>query len=289
MITNIHKIPEIFLRALERDDYNDGGVDISVTRLIQPPKLVALQELHRNELSQDLGSKIWLILGKTLHKILEECSEETAIVEQRFFTERHEYKISGAFDKYDPKTRTITDYKFTTAYGAMNGGRSEWVSQLNLLALLARENDLPVENLNLCLVLRDWSQTQFERSKDYPPAPILQLPVELWSEEKAEEYLDTRVRLHQAARIHLLEGQDNLYDCSPQERWQTPDVFAVMKPGRKTAVRLHDTECAAKAYAETAGPDHYVDHRPGKSIRCESYCPCQKVCDQGRALQAQAK
>jgi hypothetical protein len=47
--------------------------------------------------------------------------------------------VSGQIDRYEPDTLTLQDYKFTTSYSAQNGAKSEWIWQLNLLALLAKE------------------------------------------------------------------------------------------------------------------------------------------------------
>ena len=92
------------------------------------------------------------------------------------------------------------------------------------------------------------------------------MPVELFSEEKAEWYLNSRLQAYISAKSRLPE-------CSPEERWVRPDIFAVFKPGGKRAVRLFDSEAEALAFAENSGGGLYVQKRPGSSIRCEVYCP----------------
>ena len=92
------------------------------------------------------------------------------------------------------------------------------------------------------------------------------MPVELFSEEKAEWYLNSRLQAYIAARSQMPE-------CSPEERWARPDIYAVLKPGGKRAVRLFESENEALAFAEKSGGGFYVQKRPGSSVRCEMYCP----------------
>ena len=52
-----------------------------------------------------------------------------------------------------------------------------------------------------------------------------------------------------------------------------------MKNGRKTAIKLFDSEADADAYAGELGNSHYVEHRPAVSRKCEDYCSCCDFCN----------
>ena len=277
--TNKFNLPAPVVKAVQRDTYNPGISDVSVTRLILPPKVVILQETYRDQIVEDVSDGFFRMLGRCVHKLLEEKDAE-AVVEHRFYsTERLQGLIvSGQVDRYEPNTRTIQDYKFTTCYSAQNGAKSEWVAQLNLLALLARENGCPVENLELILLLRDHSKTQCDRTSNYPPSPVIRMPVEIFSEEKAEWYLNSRLQAYISAKSQMPE-------CSPEERWARPDMFAALKPGGKRAVRLFDCETDARAFADASKDELIVQKRPGASIRCESYCPVSQFCEQWKQIQ----
>lgn len=84
---------------------------------------------------------------------------------------------------------------------------------------------------------------------------------------------EKRIRLHQQARVELPE-------CSPEERWATSDQWALMKEGRKTAIKLYDTESEAQVALSACGPKHFVERRLGRDIRCADYCPVSKFCQQ---------
>ena len=70
--------------------------------------------------------------------------------------------------------------------------------------------------------------------------------------------------------------------CTPEQRWQQPDIWAVRTPGRKSAVKLHDTPAAAYAHAAEL-KNGYVEQRPGAPIRCLNYCPVAGFCQQRQA------
>jgi hypothetical protein len=67
--------------------------------------------------------------------------------------------------------------------------------------------------------------------------------------------------------------------CSPEERWDRPAKFAVMKTGNKRAVRLFDERGTADQLAAEKGEGHYVEFRQGESIRCQSFCLCCRYCN----------
>lgn len=83
-ITNRYNLPKSIVAAIKNDTY-DSKADISISRLVMPPRIVALQESHKDQIEEDASDRVWSLLGKTIHKILEE-HEPTAIVEHRFFT-----------------------------------------------------------------------------------------------------------------------------------------------------------------------------------------------------------
>lgn len=271
-ITNKFNLPESIVNAIRNDPYTSGPCDISVTRLISPPRKVALERAHFKDLEQDSSDMLWSLFGQAMHVVLERAGQNV-ITEARLSIERQGWVISGQLDHYDPTTGVLCDYKTCSVYGIRNGGRSEWEAQLNILATLLREHGYTVNQLQIVVILRDWSKSQAQRNSDYPTQPVVTIEIPLWSEEKCEEFIDERIRLHQAAR-------DKLPECTGEERWQTANIFALMKEGRKTAVKLFEDENEAEAACKAAGDKHHLVFRPGKSIRCENYCPAAPFCEQ---------
>ncbi len=276
-ITNELGLPNALVAAVKNDPYNPGTCDISVTRLIAPARKVVLEAQHANEISEDVSDRLWALFGQAVHTVLERAEEGT-LVEKRLTINRQGWKISGQFDRLVINDGVLQDYKITTTYSAKNGGRAEWEQQLNVLATILREHGYPVKQLEVIAILRDWTQSQVDRIVDYPVKPAMRIPVMLWPEEQCEEFIDERIRVHQAARTVLPE-------CSAEERWERSGQWALMKAGRKTAVKLFDSESDAMTAAEAAGNGHCVEHRPGRWLRCEMYCPAARFCQKWQQFQ----
>ena len=85
------------------------------------------------------------------------------------------------------------------------------------------------------------------------------------------------------AKLAALEASD-VFICSPDQRWERGEHWAVMKTGRKTAMKRCDTatEAATIAGGITGG---YVEHRPGDPVRCRSWCNVRQFCDFGKTLE----
>jgi len=291
-ITNNRNLPDIILRAVQNDPYSRGKSDISVTQLINPPQQVALQHLHKEELIEDVADRIYALLGSSVHHMIERAAGPDDRVEERIFAKVHGWTVSGQFDLLEPDG-TLSDVKVTSVWSikdAIKHGKSDWESQLNLLAeLLDMEGECP-SRLQIIAIARDWSKTGRMRDKDYPGQVEL-IPIELWEKEKRRAYLEERVDLHQRAR----KGD---YDrCTMEETWAKPDKYAVMKEGRKSALRLLDSLSAAGKWCVDNNHGSFlsrfgdevrfipdkgisIERRQGEATRCEYYCNVRDYCSQ---------
>ena len=286
-ITNEAGLPDALVRAVENDPYHANRTgDISCTRLINAPRIRCLTQRHAADITEDASDRMWSLLGQSVHTILERAHTvfEPAITERRLFAEIKGWQVSGAFDRLGLlEGGVMQDYKVTSAWGVIGGPKPEWEAQLNVLAWLAARNRIKVSRLEVVAILRDWSRGKARAGGNYPSHQVKVLAVPMWSKTEAGAYVAERVKLHQAAE---LLSDDELPECTPTERWQGADVFAVKKPGRKSAIKLHDTPEAAAAQVAELGGAHYLEHRPGQSVRCLDYCPVASFCNQWAAEQA---
>ena len=282
MFTNIQNLPEPVVKALSSDDYSSGAVNSSVTTLIDSPQIKILSRKHQDDISYDVSERLWSVLGTAVHNMFEDHASGDYLSEERLFTEVNGWKISGAIDIQKTEkdgSVTILDYKCTSVWSVIFGKES-WQQQLNFYAYLVRKcKGLSVSKLQICAVLRDWKQSEAEFKPDYPKSPITVIDIPLWSTSQQDEFVSNRVRLHQDAETAYAMGQE-IAPCSSEERWLRPTKYAVMKKGRKRAVKLHDNETEAHGHAETLGKDHLVELRKGEAVRCEKYCPVALFCPQ---------
>ena len=274
--TNRHNIDPAIAQAVMQDDYELVG-DISVTGLIRPPQIAALEAQHGDEIEQDVSDGLWRLLGQSMHQVLQTGRLAGAIQEKRLVVEVQGWKVSGAFDIYYDDSNTIKDFKVTSVWSYIFGGRAEWQAQVNLYAYLAEQNGIQVDELKIVMLLRDWNKSGLKGNVDYPPIPFVEVGISKWPSEFTQRFLEERVTLHQSAR----EG--NYGPCSDEERWAQPETWAVQKVGAKRAWRVFKSmEDAVNLAGKAKG--YTVEHRPGKNVRCSGYCPVARFCEQAREL-----
>lgn len=316
MLTNRMNLPASVVAAVTNDPYTRGDSDVSVTQLIAPQYQIKLR--NEVEVVEDAADRIWSLLGQAVHSVLERayggrlskakfvprefvprmleamlqagCSEEQMAsateavspdyhltpgdfyrkhgwsTERRVYAQMGGLTVSGQYDVIEHGV--LQDFKVTTVWSVIGDHKEEWEQQLNLLRLLAHHNGIEVEALRIVAILRDWSKGR-ANTADYPSAQAQTVDIPLWSLDRAEKYMLDRVRAHTSTNPPV---------CSDAERWKKEDVYAVMKEGRKSAIRLHSTSDDAEAHLEELGKGHSVVLRPGEYTRCFSYCNVSHAC-----------
>jgi len=305
-ITNKFGLPQPFVDFIKNDKYSKGDADISVTSLIDSPRVSLMKQKHKDEIEIDAIDQIWSLFGTSVHAILER-SEDTQFseTEQRLYTDVEGWKLSGAIDRQEIDKKTglvdIVDYKVTSVWSVIFG-KIEWERQLNLYAYLCEKNYHPVftdfseqkkevNKLNICAILRDWNRREAEQKEGYPKTPIVLVDIPLWSKEERERYVNERINLHQNAQINFDMGGD-LPLCSDEERWKKKDTWAVKKKGQKRAIRVLESEKDAieyinwhektdNAYTPKYNGGYEIEFRQGEYNRCKgNYCSVAQFCDQ---------
>jgi hypothetical protein len=278
-ITNKFNLPESFINVLERKQYTRGKAHYSATDYTNPIQIVLLKQRYDNEIEQDASEMLWALLGSATHYILNEGEPRNAIVEERLYTEIEGRVLSGQSDLYH-EDGTISDYKVTSAWTSVYGSRiTIWTQQLNIYAYLYRVHGFIVNRLEVVAIYRDWTLNQAQRSQDYPQQQVEVIKVDLWDLDKQEKFLADKTR-----EFKKYENVDDakLPQCTSEDMWEQPAQYAIMKEGRKSAVRVFDTESEAINFlinnADTK-PQH-IEFRPGKRTRCENYCVVNKFCKQ---------
>jgi hypothetical protein len=286
-ITNNFKLPEFVVDALTFSDYSRGDSQISVTQLIDSPRVVQLQKQFADEQKKDAVDFVWSRFGTSVHNMFEEslkAAESDAITEERLFTEWRGWTLSGAIDVQEIHDDgvTISDFKVTSVWSVIND-KPSWHQQLNSYAYLVRKaKGQTVKKLQIVALLRDWSRRKAEQESNYPSAPVVVIDIPLWSNEEQDKYVDEQMEKHVDAEFDAATEQ-TLIACTGEERWEKETVYAVMKKGRKSAVKLYPTEYAAQERANL-DPKLSVEVREGEKTRCKGdWCGVSHWCDQYQA------
>ena len=274
--TNNFNLPPEIVKAIVNDDYDHPTDEktIPCSKLISPPRINILSKRHDNEIVKDISDDIWALLGTSVHYILSKQSDGVAIIEHRISVPYNGYVITGKPDYYNPQTGEIKDYKVSSVWKYIYGpteGYTEWEEQLNVYAWLLRKSGSTVAKLTITAILRDWQQREAWNNPSYPNIQIQQIDLPLWSEEDQEKFV--------SEKLSALLRNDGLADgeldlCTPSQRWASPTTWALMKEGRKSAVKVF------KELPEIEVPEGCsIVERPGKDKRCENYCNVNKFCE----------
>ena len=283
-ITNKFNVPETLVALATRDYYSKGKSDYSVTEIISPPRIQRLRRTHFEEIEQDVSDMLWMLLGTALHVVAERSEVLGHTNEERLSAGINGIILSGAIDlqKDDEDGVTITDYKFTSAWALMND-KPEWEQQQNIYKyLVERVKKKPVKGLKICALIRDWSRRDAQNKPDYPQAPIQVIDIPMWTFDRTEAFIKERVEMHRDSKVSADWG-DELPLCSDEERWLRPTTYAVKKDGRKTAIRVFDTQDEADALLkEMPEKDKgFIEIRKGEAVRCTgNFCGVSQWCSQ---------
>ena len=300
-LTNRFNLPDAIVRGVRKinEQYDNEGADISATQLITAPRINALRKKHFPDMEKDISEEWYAAFGSALHYILSLGISGGQIAEERLHGWVNGFHISGAIDLQTPLpdgTWKLSDYKVCPVYAVQkndDGGKEEWEEQLNVLAHLVEvSKGIEVSEIEIVAVIRDWSRTQAQSDPNYPLAPIVPIPIRLWSKEERNDYVRRKVFEHQQALMDVELGEP-LPPCTAAERWSKQDKWAVYKNANKRASKVFTSEEEAESFVaanETAKDKYRVEYRPGQSTRCVgNYCGVSQWCEQWAEIKAEMK
>jgi hypothetical protein len=275
-ITNKLNLPEVFINVLMRDEYTRGNADISCTSLLLPPRIFQLRERHADEIEEDVADAIWKIFGKAIHKIKEEGAPLESLPEERLYHRCNGWTVSAAIDLY--VNQGLEDYKVTSFWTVVYGSRvEEWHWQLEYNRLMWLNYNFKVNRLRNILLLRDWSAFQAKKIQGCPQSQVHIIEHELKSIQEVEASMLERVKIHQSC-VGVKDNELPL--CTPEERWRKDEKWAVMKEGRKTALKVCSLEDEANELLDKQWKRAtHIEHRKGEDVRCKDYCEVNKFCN----------
>jgi len=285
LVTNKHNLPEPIYRALLGESlglerkFKFTPKHVGLTKLLMPPQIALLMARHDDEIEEDASDRAWALDGIADHKVLEDTNMWNVIKEVPMSLTLDNWTIYMRLDLYHPFT--LYDYKRTSVWSYIFGGRDEWEQQLNCYAYAARCNfALKIDRLRSILRFRDWQKNKAKTDKKYPPIPLHIVDVPIWSDNQSSDFLRNRISIYKKA---LESPDEELPPCSREDRWVRDTTWAVMRKGRKSALRVLNSKKEAEDWMIinlTSPTGIYIEERPGQSVRCEEYCAARPFCRQ---------
>ncbi len=284
-LTNDMGLPQPFVDAATSDhEYTQKRY--SVTSVLKGTRESILQRRHDGEIEQDVSDMVWAIFGSAVHGILERSQEtESQLKENWLSVDMGDgYELSGIFDLYDDSTGVVTDYKTATAWKVVFGEFDDWKRQTLCYVWMLRQIGFEKAHRGeIVAMLKDHSKTKAKADHTYPQHPVYRIGWDFTDEELEECGKALKEKFEEIRRCEQLPD-DELPMCTEEERWHKADKWAVMKEGRKSAVKLYDSEQEAQERADKEGEKFYVEHRPGDDPKCRDYCSACEFCAHYREL-----
>jgi hypothetical protein len=277
IITNKLNLPESFVN-MAKQDYIFADNEYRVTSLLKGIRETILERRHFNEIEQDVSDMIWLLFGTAVHGILEHQQEgDNEIKEERIKVTIGDYLLSGQFDLYNDETKTITDYKTCSVWKVIFGDYSDWRRQTLIYAWMIRQFGFEADNAEIIALMKDHSKRDAKIKENYPQLPVQKIKFKFTDEDftEIEEWLKSRfAEIAEAEKL----PDDELPLCTPEERFNSGDKYAVMKKGRKTAMRVLDSMEEAEKWQADNGGD-FIETRKGEDKKCKDYCLACQFCN----------
>lgn len=274
IVRNAQNLPETLVKAVSIEKHNKDG-RYSATTLLKGACEVMLTKRHWDDIEVDASDSIWAIFGTAVHAVFEEQKDDT--FKEEFFTVNvSNSKVTGRIDCYDLEKEMIVDWKTTSCWKVIYKDFSDWYKQGMIYAWLLKKSGLSVKHCKFVALLKDHSKSKAMRDREYPQSPVYTYEFDVTDEalEETEKFI--------VAKVKEFEESENVKDedllpCSFEERWATKSKWAVMKKGRKSALKLCDSESEAEDYKSAKGGD-YIEYRKGENKKCDSYCNCREWC-----------
>ena len=278
-ITNKLNLPQPFVDAVSKE-YQYKNKQYSVTSLLKGTCQTLLERRHADEIEQDVSDMVWAIFGTAVHSILEKGQEtQDQLKENWLAIDIGDYKLSGIFDLYDAKEKKVTDYKTGSIWKVQFDDFEDYRKQLLIYAYMLRFIGFECDKGEIVMMLKDHSKSKATFDINYPQHPVV-VKTFNFSDENFKD-IDLYIR-NKFNEIKTLESvsDDELPPCTKEERWHRDDTYAVMKEGRKTAVKVCNSQEEANNYIANNNLDkkHYVEFREGKDSKCDEYCNACKWC-----------
>ena len=280
-VTNKLNMPAAFVNAVSTARHNAAGC-FSATTINKGAKEIILSDRHFDEITVDAADSVWAVWGTAVHALLE-SQPDNNFHEEFFKVPVSNSFVTGQVDSYDMENATIYDWKTASVWKVQFADFDDWRRQGMTYAWLLKQSGLDVKKCVFVALLKDHSKTKAKTDSSYPQSPVFIYEFDVTAADMEETAARILAKVQEIENAYKLDD-DAIEPCSAEERWADGEKWAVMKNGRKTAIKLFDNSADADAMAGEMGNAYYVEHRPAISRKCGDYCNCKDFCNFYKAM-----
>lgn len=280
-VTNKLNLPAAFVNAVSTNRHNAAGC-FSATTLNKGAKEIILSDRHFDEITVDAADSVWAVWGTAVHALLE-SQPDNNFHEEYFKVPVSNSFVTGQVDSYDMENGVINDWKTASVWKVQFNDFKDWRAQGLTYAWLLQQSGLEVKKCRFVALLKDHSKTKAKNDSSYPQSPVFIYEFDVTAADMEETAARILTKVQEIESAYKLDD-DDIEPCSEEERWADGEKWAVMKNGRKTALKVLDNQLDADAMAGEMGNAYYVEHRPAISRKCGDYCKCKEFCNFYKAM-----
>lgn len=174
---NVAEFP-IIVSIADSQREDDGYLHVS--DLVYPARQYWLKKRHDIYLPADALVDRWI--GDCVHQAIARTNIGSHELKLRMIVDGVE--IVGTLDYKPARITMIVDYKTCKEYKAgwirkqgIEKIAPDWCNQLNMYRMLCERNDLPVESMQVVMILKDYSPSRKAKAKSYSASPIVTVDV----------------------------------------------------------------------------------------------------------------
>lgn len=276
IITNKFNLPQAFV-SMAQSDYKHAENEYRVTQLLKGIRETMLERRYADKIEQDVSDMVWLLFGTAVHSVLENQEEgKDELKETRVKINVGNSVLSGQFDLYNETEKKIVDYKTCSVYKILFNDFSDWRKQTLIYAYMMKKKGFEVEKAEIIAFMKDHKKSDAKFKPDYPKQPVKKITF-IFSDkdfEEIEKFINKRIsQLEEAERME----DDKLPLCTAEERYNSGDKYAVLKRGRKSALRVLNSYEEALSWKADNGGDT-IEMRAGEDKKCMDYCSACQFC-----------
>ena len=281
IVSNRLNLPAAFVNAVSTARHNAAGC-FSATTLNKGAKEIILTDRHFDEITVDAADSVWAVWGTAVHALLE-SQPDNNFHEEYFKVPISNSYVTGQVDSYDMENGVINDWKTASVWKVQFNDFKDWRAQGLTYAWLLQQSGLEVKKCRFVALLKDHSKTKAKTDSSYPQSPVFIYEFDVTAADMEETAARILAKVQEIESAYKLDD-DAIEPCSAEERWADGEKWAVMKNGRKSAVKVLDNQLDADAMAGEMGNAYYVEHRPAISRKCGDYCNCKDFCNFYKAM-----
>lgn len=271
LITNKFNLPQVIVDLIDHEYKQEDG-RYGVTSMLNGVKEIVLKRRHWNEIEVDASAQINTLFGQAFHSMMEINDKRDDKEKKIEYAITPEFTISGKYDMKDGFV--LEDYKTTKVAKWIKQDFEDYRKQGLMYAWIERKNGRYVDKVRFYLFFKDFAKQRWNQ-EGYPEKQIetYEFEVKTSDIEEIESYIISKMEA-------ILEANklkdDDIPPCTPSERWNDGDKFAVMKQGAKRASAVYDNRIEAERALSNG---YYIEVRKGEDFKCDNYCEVKEFCN----------